>query len=86
MPDLAVEVQSPDDYPKEMREKAAYYLANGSRMVWLIFTGKRSRRIEIHRRDQPVQTLNIDDILDGGDVLPDFKVVVKDLFPKNTGA
>jgi len=85
MPDLAIEVQSPDDYPKEMREKAEYYLANGSRMVWLFFTAKRSRRIEVHRPNQPVQTLNMDDILDGGDVLPGFKVVVKALFPPDTG-
>ena len=39
MPDLAIEVQSPDDTLKVMREKVDYYLANGSRMVWLIFTG-----------------------------------------------
>lgn len=33
MPDLAVEVQSPGQSDRFMADKAAYYLANGSRMV-----------------------------------------------------
>jgi hypothetical protein len=33
MPDLCVEVQSPKDQPKEMRDKADYYLANGTKQV-----------------------------------------------------
>jgi Uma2 family endonuclease len=85
MPDLAIEIQSPDDDPKQMRDKADYYLANGSRMVWLIFTRKRSRRIEVYRSDQPMQTLNMDDTLNGGDVLPGFSVAVKSLFERSTG-
>jgi len=85
MPDLAVEVQSPDDNPKDMREKADYYIANGSRMVWLIFTTKRSRRVEVFRPDQPMQTIGIDDMLDGGDVLPGFKVAVTALFVLKAG-
>lgn len=32
MPELAVEVQPPDDTIKEMREKATYYLANGGKI------------------------------------------------------
>jgi Uma2 family endonuclease len=82
MPDLAIEVQSPDDTPKLMREKADYYLANGSRMVWLIFTGARSSRVEVYRLGQPMQTIGMNDILDGGDVLPGFTVVVQSLFPE----
>ncbi len=33
MPDLAVEVKSPSNTPEELRQKAAYYLQNGARMV-----------------------------------------------------
>lgn len=82
MPDLAIEIQSPDDNPKDMREKADYYLANGSRMVWLIFTGIRSSRVEVYRPDQPMGTLDMDDTLDGYDVLPGFAVVVRSFFPE----
>lgn len=85
MPDLAIEVQSPDDTPKEMREKADYYIANGSHMVWLIFTGKRTRRIEVYRLGHPVLTLSLDDTLDGGSVLPGFEVAVKALYEKRIG-
>jgi Uma2 family endonuclease len=35
MPDLAIEIQSPDDSLQEMSEKADYYLANGCRMGWV---------------------------------------------------
>lgn len=85
MPDLAVEVQSPDDSPKEMRDKAQYYLANGSRMVWLIFTDKRNRRVEVFVLGQPTQTVGFDEILDGGDVLPEFTLAVKALFVRAPG-
>lgn len=78
MPDLAVEVQSPGQGPKLMGEKAAYYLANGSRLVWLIYPDKRL--IEVLTPDDRV-FLTEEDTLGGGDVLPGFSVVVRDIFP-----
>ncbi|MCA0456802.1 MAG: Uma2 family endonuclease [Chloroflexi bacterium] len=78
MPDLAVEVKSPVDSFVEMREKANYYLKNGSRIVWLIFPDRQ--QIEVHTNDAAVRTLGIDDELDGGDVLPGFKLALRDIF------
>jgi Uma2 family endonuclease len=78
MPDLAIEVKSPTDTYKKMVEKAEFYLANGSRMVWLFYPEKRL--IEVLTLDDR-QLLGEDDELDGGDVLPGFKVRVKDFFP-----
>ena len=78
MPDLAVEVKSPDDSYKEMREKAAYYLAHGSRMVWLVFPEKRI--VEVYT-PQEQQVLIIGDTLSGGEVLPDFTLPVEAVFP-----
>ncbi len=77
MPDLAVEVKSPDDGYRELREKADYYLANGSRMVWLVYPEKRL--VEVHTPDD-LDILTMDDTLDGGDVLPGFRLPVKDIF------
>lgn len=77
MPDFAVEVKSPDDNEDEMRRKAAYYLKHGTKIVWLIFPDKK--QVEVHT-DKGVQTFGIDDTLDGGDVLPGFKVAVKQIF------
>lgn len=78
MPDLAVEVKSPDDSLKDMRDKAAYYLANGSRMVWLVLPEKRM--IEVYTADEQ-QILTEGDILSGGEVLPGFTMAIEDVFP-----
>lgn len=78
MPDLAVEVKSPDDGYRELREKADYYLANGSRMVWLVYPEKQL--VEVHTLDE-VDILTVNDTIDGGDVLPGFVLPVRDIFP-----
>ena len=79
MPDLAIEVKSPDDTYKEMREKADYYLANGTRMVWLFFTEMRT--IEVRLPGGKFYTLTVNDTLDGCDVLPGFSLPVQEIFP-----
>lgn len=77
MPDLAVEVQSPDDTIQSMRERAAYYLENGSRLVWLIFPDKRIVETYTAKRQD---ILTIEDTLDGGEVLPGFLLPVRAIF------
>jgi Uma2 family endonuclease len=77
MPDLAIEIKSPDDTNKSMRERAAYYLAHGSSVVWLVFPEKRL--VEVHTPED-FETLTESDILDGGDLLPGFQVSVRDIF------
>jgi Uma2 family endonuclease len=79
MPDLAVEVKSPDDSLPDMRKKAAYYLAHGTQLVWLVYTEKR---LVIVLTADSEDILNENDVLDGGSVLPDFKLPVKDIFPQ----
>ena len=78
MPDLAVEIKSPDDTVKEMREKAAYYLANGSRIVWLVYPQKRV--VEVYRSDADFELFLEHDLLTGGDLLPGFSLPVADIF------
>ena len=48
-------------------------------MVWLVDTDARS--LELHRADAPPQTLRDDDLIDGAEVLPGFRLPVSDLFP-----
>ncbi len=79
MPDFVVEIKSPDDKIPDMRKKAAYYLAHGSRLVWLVYTEKK--RIIVLTADSEV-TLNEDDQLNGGEVLPGFELLVRDIFPE----
>ncbi len=78
MPDLAIEIQSPSQDDREMAAKAAYYLANGSRMVWLIYPDRRL--VEILTPDDR-HLLTEDGTITGGDVLPGFSVAAKDIFP-----
>jgi Uma2 family endonuclease len=85
MPDLAIEIQSPDDDFQDLRAKAKYYLQNGCRLSWLFYP--KTRSVEVctwnrQKQDMDVQTLEIDDTLDGGDVLLGFKVAVGEIFPK----
>lgn len=77
MPDLAVEVKSPDDSYREMRAKAEYYLSQGTKMVWLIYPEKRL--IEVLTAAD-FQIFRENDTLTGGDVLPDFAVPVAEIF------
>ena len=38
------------------------------------------QQIEVHTNEAAVRTLGIDDELDGGDVLPGFKLALRDIF------
>lgn len=78
MPDLAVEIKSPSDSVRKMREKAAYYLENGARLVWLVYPQKHF--IEVYSPDADVELLLEGDTLTGGDVLPDFTLPVSEVF------
>ncbi|MBZ0315483.1 MAG: Uma2 family endonuclease [Anaerolineae bacterium] len=78
VPNFAVEVKSPSDKLPKLRTKVAYYLSNGTRLVWLVIPDKRL--VEVYRPDEPVLVCGEDDFLDGANVLPGFKVAVKDLF------
>jgi Uma2 family endonuclease len=79
MPDLAVEVKSPSNTPDELRQKAAYYLQNGARMVWLVFPDIQT--VFVYTMDNPAgKKFGIDDTLDGGDVLPGFTLSVATIF------
>jgi len=73
-----VEVQSPGQSDRFMADKAAYYLEHGARMVWLIYPDRRLVEV-LTQQDRHLLTES--GIISGGDVLPDFSVAVKDLFP-----
>jgi Uma2 family endonuclease len=77
MPDLAVEILSPRDSLKAVREKALHYLANGTRLVWIVDPIKRLV-IVLSRDDEHILLEN--DILDGGEVLPAFTLPLRDVF------
>ncbi|MCL4250191.1 MAG: Uma2 family endonuclease [Anaerolineae bacterium] len=78
IPDLCIKVQSPDDYPKMMREKAEYYLQNGAQQVWLVYTKKEF--VEVLFADGNYDHYLKGEVLSGGDLIPGFSLAIDDLF------
>lgn len=79
-PDLAVEVISPNDTAREMRRKVRLYLRAGTRIVWVVYPDEQV--IDVYRPGEPVVTLEGDNTLDGGDVLPGFTVPASKVFER----
>ncbi|HEY9231288.1 MAG TPA: Uma2 family endonuclease [Blastocatellia bacterium] len=77
-PDLAVEVVSPGDTYTEVEEKAMDWLAAGARMVLAL--NSRKRTVTVFRSLNDIVILGDDAILDLDDVVPGFKIAVKDIF------
>lgn len=75
---LAVEIKSDSNSYKDLRAKARKYLEHGTAMVWLIDPHKRF--VEVYQANSDDQVLFDTDTLDGGEVLPGFRLAVKELF------
>lgn len=77
-PDLMVEVKSPTDSLKKLREKITAFLSQGTRVGLLI--NPEQQWIEVHRSEQEVFTLRSGDVLTVPDLLPGWEVSVSDLW------
>ena len=78
-PDLAIEVQSPEDRPLDMRAKVEEYLDCGVPLV-LTVDGER-RTVTVHRRLTPPLVLRADDdLVDLGDVVEGFTCTLREIF------
>jgi len=81
-PDLAVEVISNTKNAEEqrtLRYKIASYMAAGV-LVWVV--NPTERRIEVYESGKPMRELTENDTLTADSILPDFKLAVIDIFPK----
>jgi Uma2 family endonuclease len=78
-PDLAVEVMSPTDKDEDLQKKLKKYAQAGT-VAWVFYP--ETRQVKVHVPGQEVKTLGIDDMLDGGDVLPGFSLPIRDIFPE----
>lgn len=72
-PDLVVEIASPSQYHPEMGEKARVWLDRGARMVWVVWPEHRAIDVWARGASTP-RTLRDADALDGGDVVPGFRL------------
>ncbi len=78
VPDLAVEVISPTNLAEEIDDKITDYFAAGVRLVWVLFPG--SGRLYVYHSPEQVTVLDRSDELEGGDVLPGFRLPIATLF------
>ena len=77
VPDLVVEVVSPNDEVEEFERKLLEYLEAGIPLIWVILPGTRSAQVITATSRGSIR---FDGSLDGGDILPGFSLKLTDLF------
>ena len=77
-PDLAVEVLSPSNTPAGIRAKVADYFAAGTRRVWLVDSEAKS--VTDYASFLSPHEFGEDDFLEGGEVIPGFRVRIGEIF------
>lgn len=78
VPDLAVEVVSPMDRAEELLEKVREFFQTGTRVVWVIYP--KQKLAHVFESWTSVRVLTRADELDGGAVVPGFKLPLTQLF------
>ena len=78
VPALIVEILSPSDRLEEIDEMIAAYQTAGVPLIWIV--DPRDRTVTIYRPGTEPTLVNAKQDLDGGDVLPGFRVPVARLF------
>lgn len=74
-PDLAIEIVSRDDRWTDLFEKAALYLENGSRVVWIVDPYQKGVMVVAQK-----ERIWITDALTCPELLPSFSIDVKGIF------
>ena len=78
VPNIAVEAVSPNDLIEELSQKIDEYFRAGVQLVWVIHP--KQKRIDVYDSPTSIRVLTENEILDGGKVLPQFQMRLKDLF------
>ncbi|MBX6316528.1 MAG: Uma2 family endonuclease [Isosphaeraceae bacterium] len=78
VPDLAIEIVSPSNTATEVLGKLEEYFQAGSRLVWVIYPDQE--KIYVYESPTALRVLPADAELDGGAVLPGFRLAVRALF------
>ncbi len=78
VPDLAIEVLSPSNTKKEMERKRKEYFLGGARLVWEVDPIKKT--IHVYTAPDESKLVREKGTVDGGDVLPGFRLTVAELF------
>ena len=72
-----MEVVSPTDSQRLLTVKIGNYLAAGT-TVWVVYPDEKA--VDIYALNQSVKRLEKEDSLEGGNILPGFKLELKKVF------
>ena len=78
IPDLAVEVISSTNTAKQIMDKLAAYFRVGVRLAWVIYPDHE--QVYVYDSPTSVRILKVGNELDGGAVLPGFRLPLTELF------
>jgi len=78
VPDLAIEVVSPSNSAFAVQRKVHDYFKAGVTRVWVVYP--EQAEVYIYSTPQQVQVVGVGQELDGGDLLPGFRLPVAVLF------
>jgi Uma2 family endonuclease len=77
VPDLAVEILSPEDRPRAVLDKVGEYLEAGVSLVWVV--EPEAKTAAVHRGPVAVDEAGPGGALDGEDVVPGFRCVLAEI-------
>jgi Uma2 family endonuclease len=80
VPDLAVEVLSPNDLFQDVLTKLQEYFQYGVQLVWAVVP--EAQQVYVYDSPTHVRILTVRDTLTGGQVLPDFHLPLASLFQR----
>jgi Uma2 family endonuclease len=83
VPDLPIEVVSPNDTDEEVLRKVREYFEYGARLVWTVHPSERL--IYVYSSPTEVRIHGPEDEVDGGEILPGFRLPVEPLFRRTLG-
>jgi Uma2 family endonuclease len=75
-PLFAVEIRSESQSRESQRRKVQAYIRHGVRMAVLVLPGEG---LEVFQPGREAQILSADDTFDGGEVLPGFRLPVRNI-------
>ncbi len=79
VPDLVVDVISPDDFAEEVQGRVEDFLRAKVPLMWVLYPYLKLAVVYSEAGDR-ISRLHEDAVLDGGDVLPGFSVPLRELF------
>lgn len=79
VPDLVVEVRSPDESQTAIDSKTKEWFARGAQFVWWV--DPRRKTVTVYKSSEDKHRLTISDTLRGDPVLPGFSVPFTETFP-----